>query len=124
MSRASLAVVALAAAVVTIAGTGSHAAGAGDPPEPRPFLTGLSFPTNLAFAPDGRLFFTEKETGRVRVVDDGVLDPAPIATFEVTGDAERGLLGIALDPGFAVRPWIYVYYSDAASARNLLVRFR
>ncbi|MGZ8620619.1 MAG: PQQ-dependent sugar dehydrogenase [Actinomycetota bacterium] len=124
MSRASLAVIALAAVIVTVAGADPPAAGAGAAPEPRPFLTGLAFPTNLAFAPDGRLFYTEKESGNVRVVDGGVLDPAPVATFEVTGDAERGLLGIALDPGFAVRPWIYVYYSDAASGRNLLVRFR
>jgi glucose/arabinose dehydrogenase len=124
MSRASLAVIALAVAVVAVAGADPPAAGAGVPPEPRPFLTGLAFPTNLAFAPDGRLFYTEKETGHVRVVEDGVLDPGLVASFEVTGDAERGLLGIALDPGFAVRPWIYVYYSDAVSGRNLLVRFR
>jgi glucose/arabinose dehydrogenase len=98
---------------------------AADPPaEPRPFLRDLAFPTNLAFAPDGRLFFTEKETGQVRVVVDGTLDPTPVATFDVTGDAERGLLGIALDPGFAARPWIYVYYSDAVSGRNVLARFR
>ena len=123
MPRAFLAVIALATAMVTLAGAGSRATGAGAA-EPRPFLTGLAFPTNLAFAPDGRLFYTEKETGHVRVVEDGVLDPVPVATFEVTGAAERGLLGIALDPAFTVRPWIYVYYSDAAGGRNLLVRFR
>ena len=37
-------------------------------PEPKPFLQGLAFPTNLAFAPDGRLFYTEKATGNVRIV--------------------------------------------------------
>ncbi len=123
MPRARLTVLALAMALVTIAGPGAAGSGAA-PVEPEPFLTGLDVPTNLAFAPDGRLFFTEKETGRVRVVVDGVLDPAPVATFDVTGDAERGLLGIALDPRYASEPWIYVYYSDAASGRNLLVRFR
>jgi len=122
MARARLAAAALGAALLTIPGMPARAA---DPqPEPEPFLTEVAFPTNMAFAPDGRLFFTEKETGQVRVVLDGVLRPAPVATFDVTGDAERGLLGIALDPEFATRPWIYVYYSDTASGRNLLVRFR
>jgi glucose/arabinose dehydrogenase len=124
MSRASLVVIALLAGLATLAGTASQTAAARAGARPEPFLTGLAFPTNLAFAPDGRLFFTEKETGRVRVVADGVLDPAPVATFEVTGAAERGLLGIALDPHFGSQPWIYVYYSDAASGRNRLVRFR
>lgn len=93
-------------------------------PAPTPFLRDLSFPTNVAFAPDGRLFFVEKETGWVRVVVDGQLEPQPVATFDIVGSAERGLLGIAIDPGFAAHPWIYVYYSDATSGRNLLVRFR
>ena len=113
------------AAVLIAHGAAVRAAPVNDTaPHPEPFLRGLAFPTNLAFAPDGRLFFTEKETGQVRVVVEGVLDPDPVATFDVTGDAERGLLGIALDPHFASRPWIYVYYSDAATGRNVLVRFR
>ena len=33
----------------------------------------LPFVTNMAFAPDGRLFFTEKETGEIRIVQDGRL---------------------------------------------------
>jgi glucose/arabinose dehydrogenase len=122
MARARLAAAALGAAILTIAGMPARAADT--PAEPEPILTQVAIPTNMAFAPDGRLFFTEKETGQVRVVVDGVLDPAPVATFDVTGDAERGLLGLALDPRFATRPWIYVYYSDAVSGRNLLVRFR
>jgi glucose/arabinose dehydrogenase len=121
MARLRLAAVVLLGALLAPACEGRAANRAA---EPRPFLRDLSFPTNLAFAPDGRLFFTEKETGRVRVAVDGRLDPDPVATFDVIGDAERGLLGIALDPGFVAHPWIYVYYSDAVSGRNLLVRFR
>lgn len=91
---------------------------------PRPLLTGLNFPTNLAVAPDGRIFFGEKETGQIRVVKDGVLLPQPFATLAVEGDAERGLLGLALDPGFPQRPWVYVYFSDATDGHNRLVRIR
>ncbi|MFN8232027.1 MAG: PQQ-dependent sugar dehydrogenase [Actinomycetota bacterium] len=39
-------------------------------------------------------------------------------------DAERGLLGIAVDPAFATEPWIFLYLSDAADGRNRLVRVR
>jgi glucose/arabinose dehydrogenase len=72
------------------------------------FLSDLDFPTNMAFAPDGRLFFTEKDTGNVRVANDG----------------ETGMLGVALDPAFEREPWVYVYFSDAASGNNVLVRVR
>lgn len=90
-----------------------------------PWLTELSFPTNMAWAPDGRLFFTEKETGDVRVVGaDGELEHRPFAHIDVLGDAERGLLGIALHPDFPDEPWVYVYFTDPASSRNRLVRLR
>jgi glucose/arabinose dehydrogenase len=92
---------------------------------PRPFVEGLELPTNMAFAPDGRLFFTEKETGRVRVVrPDGTLNEHPFVRFDVIPDAERGLLGIALDPRFDRDPWVYLYFSDARDGRNRLVRVR
>ena len=52
-------------------------------PEPKPFLQGLAFPTNLAFAPDGRLFYTEKSTGNVRIVHDGTLRQEPFVTLPV-----------------------------------------
>ncbi|MGZ4132710.1 MAG: PQQ-dependent sugar dehydrogenase, partial [Actinomycetota bacterium] len=92
---------------------------------PTPWLP-ADFPTNMAFAPDGRLFYTEKDTGRVRVVSAaGDLLPTPFATFGVGSEGETGLLGIALDPGFASgRPWVVLYLSDAATGRNELVRVR
>jgi glucose/arabinose dehydrogenase len=92
---------------------------------PEPLLKGLDFPTNMAFAPDGRLFFTEKSTGRVRIVrPDGRLLPDPFVTLPVTPDAERGLLGIALDPDFEREPWVYLYDSNATTGMNELIRIR
>ena len=94
-------------------------------PRPRPFLEGLAFPTNMAFAPDGTLFFTEKETGNVRVVTpDGALIDRPFITVAVMPEAERGLLGIALHPDFDEQPWVYLYFSDPVDGRNRLVRVR
>jgi glucose/arabinose dehydrogenase len=71
---------------------------------------GLFVPVKLAFAPDGRLFFTELSVGRVRVIDaDGMLVTEPVATIAIVPGAERGLLGIALPPDFESTPELYVY---------------
>ena len=84
----------------------------------------LSFPSNMAFAPDGRLFFTEKDTGDIRVIQDGKLLPDPFAHVDVLSSSEQGLLGLALDPSFDVEPWVYVYYSDPVAHINRLARLR
>ena len=90
--------------------------------KPELVLGHLSFPTNVALSPDGRIFFTEKETGDVRIIEDGELLPAPFDHLDVVGGGETGLLGIALHPNFPEDPWVYVYYSDAADDRNRLIR--
>lgn len=66
--------------------------------------------TGMEFAPDGRLFYNEKETGDVRVVSaDGKLQPDPVIHFRVDSLGERGLIGIALDPQFEENHYIWVY---------------
>jgi glucose/arabinose dehydrogenase len=77
-----------------------------------PVLTGLAYPMNLAFSPDGRVFFAELRSGRVRVIKDGRLLSTPFASLSVYSNGERGLLGLALPPGFPDQaPWVYVYYT-------------
>jgi glucose/arabinose dehydrogenase len=82
----------------------------------------LPFVTNVALAPDGRIFFTEKETGEIRIVQDGELLSQPFARFDVVPSGESGLLGLALDPNFEKHPWVYIYFTDAQDGRNRLVR--
>ena len=76
-------------------------------------LTGLNFPVSLKFAPDGRIFYTEKSTGNIRIIQqNGTLLPTPFATISpIFWDGEAGLLGIALDPAFASNNFVYVYYT-------------
>src|SRR5256712_2682283 len=76
-------------------------------------LTGLNFPVSLRFAPDGRIFYTEKDTGNIRIIQqNGTLLPTPFATISpVFTDGEAGLLGIALDPAFSSNNYVYVYYT-------------
>ncbi|HET6575000.1 MAG TPA: PQQ-dependent sugar dehydrogenase [Fimbriiglobus sp.] len=71
---------------------------------------GLTAPTGMTVAPDGRLFVTE-QGGTLRVVKDGTLLSAPFATFTTDDAGERGLLGVALDPDFAQDRFVYVYYT-------------
>src|SRR5262245_4773406 len=92
--------------------------------DPQPWLTGLRFPVNMAWAPDGTLFYIEKEAGDVRHVVDGELAPDPVAHVDVFVSFATGLLGLAVHPGWPDEPWIYVYRSDPATGRNELLRFR
>lgn len=74
----------------------------------------------MAFAPDGRLFVTERP-GRIRLVADGRLDPEPLATLAVAAVGEGGLMGLALDPAFARNGRLYTCYT-AYKGRSLINR--
>jgi len=83
----------------------------------------LEVPWGIAFAPDGRIFVTER-VGNLRVIEDGILNPEPVKVLDVSG-FEGGLLGIALDPNFEENHHIYLYYTynDFLSTYNKLSRF-
>jgi glucose/arabinose dehydrogenase len=76
--------------------------------ELRPIATGLVSPILVTFAPDtsGRIFVVE-QTGQVWIYKNGVRTEVPfldVASRMVAlspGYDERGLLGLAFDPGFA-----------------------
>lgn len=87
-------------------------------------VSNLQVPWSMAFAPDGRLFITERP-GRIRVAADGVLQSAPWAMPPVSAINEGGLMGLALDPKFADEPWVYVCYTYADSGQhNRISRIR
>ncbi len=80
----------------------------------------------IDFAPDGRIFLTERG-GRIRTIRDGVLDPTPWLTLDVAESGESGLMGLALDRDFATNGYVYAAYTYAASdggLQNRLVRLR
>ena len=70
---------------------------------------GLSAPCSMAFLPDGRLLIVEQVSARIRlIVNDALAAIDPVATVPRvnTSGSERGLLGIAVDPGFPGRPYV------------------
>ena len=76
-------------------------------------ITGLSNPTAVRFAPDGRVFVAEK-SGLIKVFDS-VSDPTPTVFADLRTNVhnfwDRGLLGLALDPAFPAKPYVYVLYT-------------
>src|SRR3712207_451884 len=70
----------------------------------------LEVPWSIVFAPDGRMFFTERP-GRVRVFEQGRLRPEPVAVVpDVEPTGESGLMGLTLHPQFAQNHFLYLAY--------------
>src|SRR5215213_10847414 len=86
-------------------------------------INGLSNPTAMEAAPDGRIFVCQ-QGGSLRVIKNGVLLSTPFVTLNVDANGERGLLGIAFDPNFASNNFLYLYYTVPTSPRhNRVSRF-
>ncbi len=85
--------------------------------------SGLTTPTAMAQAPDGRIFICQ-QGGAVRVFKNGSLLPTPFMSITVNASGERGLLGIAFDPDFPTNQFIYFYYTSPTPAiHNRVSRF-
>jgi len=92
-----------------------------------PVQAGLGWPIALGFASDGRVFFAERNTGSIRIIQNGAVLSTPFYTLPATATAgERGFLGLALDPAFPSNPYVYAYqtYDDVANGTvyNRIVR--
>lgn len=95
-------------------------------------ISGLEDPMELAIAPDGTFFVTEREGRLLRI------NPETGALFEIGHIAvehlkatnrdspyarEDGLQGIALDPNFSENQRMYIYYSAPDVLVDRLSRF-
>ena len=85
----------------------------------------LEVPWSIVWAPDGRMFFTERP-GRVQVYQDGKLRSQPLFTVpDVAPSGEGGLMSIALHPQFAANHLLYLSYVYNAERQNVrVVRYR
>src|SRR5215208_2821555 len=89
-------------------------------------VSGLTYPTDMEFAPDGRLFVTER-AGRVRIAKpDGTLTTFLNISTKVDSNHERGLQALTFDPGFSTNRYVYLQYTKKAAsttpAHNRIVR--
>lgn len=79
-------------------------------------MAGFNQPLNIAHAGDGsgRLFVVERG-GRIRIIKDGAVLPAPFLDVSAkvrTAGGEQGLLGLAFSPDYASNGHFYVNYTD------------
>lgn len=88
---------------------------------------GLDQPVAFTFGPGRQLWYVEKDTGQIRVID---LASGSDDLFEtiggVDGSGERGMLGIALHPDYPDEPFVYVYVTrtEDGALRNQILRIR
>jgi glucose/arabinose dehydrogenase len=109
--RAALVALGLAAAIAGRA----HGQQLFDPNlELETLATGLDLPVTLALLSPNEILFVEKNSGRVRRIENGVLQPQAAVDVNVNGIGDRGLIGIVvnrLDP-----PWVFLYYTEGEGA--------
>lgn len=83
--------------------------------------TSATQPMELDIADDGRVFYVERAGGLKVINVDGSVDT--MLSLDVSPDNEAGLLGIALDPDFAVNRHLYLYWSPNGGDADRLSRF-
>jgi aldose sugar dehydrogenase len=88
------------------------------------FKRGLNFPVDMAWVRGSRrVFFTEKNTGKVRVLKGRRLLKRACVDLDVSPEGEQGALGIVLHPRFRKTHWLYVYFTQDSPRQNRVTRF-
>ncbi|WP_428995003.1 PQQ-dependent sugar dehydrogenase [Kribbella qitaiheensis] len=82
--------------------------------------TGVEVPWGLAFLPDKSALVAERDSGKVKLIaGDKVTEVGTVPG--VDSSSEGGLLGLAVDPKYPARPYVYAYYSTGND--NRIARF-
>jgi PKD repeat protein/glucose/arabinose dehydrogenase len=78
-----------------------------------PVLTGLDHPMVIVYAPNGNVFVAEKR-GTIQFYSSPT-DTTPTLFADLSTNVhnfwDRGLMGLAVDPGYPARPYVYVTYA-------------
>jgi aldose sugar dehydrogenase len=77
---------------------------------------------SIVFAPDGRVFFTERP-GRVRVIENSKLREKPFYSVpDVEPTGESGLMGMVLHPKFTENRFVYLAYAYQNAEKDQTVK--
>ncbi len=71
------------------------------------YIVGLNTPTSIKFL-ENNILILEKNTGKVRLIKNGILQSSPILDVAVSYHNEQGLLGIAV-----IKPHVFLYYTES-----------
>ncbi len=81
-----------------------------DPFKAAPVVTGLNQPVTFTFTPGGNIFYGEKSTGQIRILNPSTHADHLFTTVpHVVSQGEQGLLGLALDPHYPKQPFVFAY---------------
>ena len=83
----------------------------------RTVVSGLTQPIGLAFLGRNNFLVTEKPTGLVKHVVNGVVTGTAL-DLPVNSASERGLLGIALHPDFRRNHWVYLFWTESSTGAD------
>ncbi|WP_329001579.1 PQQ-dependent sugar dehydrogenase [Kribbella sp. NBC_00709] len=85
--------------------------------------TGIEVPWGLAFLPDKSALVAERDSGKIKRIAGGQV--AEVGTVDgVKSSSEGGLLGLAVDPGYPGKPYIYAYYSGEDNNRIARITYQ
>lgn len=88
-------------------------------------MQGLSAPTDLELAPDGRLFISEIYTGEIKIFRDGGSPRMTTAgKLSVANSNEHGLQAFTFDPDFTENGWMYIRFSPRGGGDDEVARFK
>jgi len=80
--------------------------------------------SSMSFAPDGKLYYAEKNTGDIMVIPRQGYKPS---LFVHISDSfvswEQGLLGITVDPLYQSNHFVYLYYTSADTSGGVITPF-
>jgi len=74
---------------------------------------GLISPTTMAFLNEDTILVLEKDSGRVRMIENGVVRPEPLLDVAVANDGERGLLGTAISRENETTTYVFLYFTES-----------
>ena len=85
----------------------------------------LEVPWSIVWAPDGRMFFTERP-GRVRIYEKGQLRAQPLFVVpDVEPSGESGLMSLEVHPQFSSNHFLYLAYAYKGDGQQVrVVRYR
>ncbi|MET9274463.1 PQQ-dependent sugar dehydrogenase [Kribbella sp. NPDC003557] len=85
--------------------------------------TGIEVPWGLAFLPDKSALVAERDSAKVKRIADGQVGEVG-EVEDVNPSSEGGLLGLAVDPGYPGKPYIYAYYSGGDDNRIARITYQ
>ena len=91
-----------------------------------PYVSGLNAPVEFVQDPSSpSVQFVVEQGGRIRVIENGVLLPTPFLDLSgaISSGGERGLLGLAFSPDYAVSRRFFVNFTDP-NGNTVVARFK